>query len=255
MQNYIYILPFLDGKHFKIGISSNDLSRVKEHNRIYGVDKKKALVFEGNKRIVRALESSLLSICPQVNGFNGKDGHTEIREIKHLEECMGFVKFYENQNKISQKSIDLTPVVKETIKKKQSKRTVKEPYCTLTKESLNNFVDAVILFISDKKIECLKKGAYYTVLFNSNIDENKRNLINKYQLFFECYLKNSEFYSGMGMRKLSYCPKTTTAEATFFINPFSSMDSFKNECNFSSLYKEPYKRLNNALEKAMENNN
>ena len=38
MKNYLYILPFKDKKHFKIGISSNNHSRILHLNRLYDID-------------------------------------------------------------------------------------------------------------------------------------------------------------------------------------------------------------------------
>ncbi|MCG8882890.1 hypothetical protein G1L02_06915 [Tenacibaculum finnmarkense] len=248
MKSYIYILPFLNGKYFKIGISNNSLRRIKEHNSTYGIDKDKVLVFEGEKRVIKALESSLLSICPEINIFKDKDGHTEIRDIKHLEYCMDFIKFYESKNEITRKEIDFTPVIKEPTKNKYSKRTIKEPSTTLTEEELNKFIDSIILFISDKKIECLIEGAYYKVLFNLSTDENRYDFKNKYQLFFDCNGKNIIMYFRMGITRFTYCSKTTEAEAVFFINPFSSIEESQNKHGIDfSFCKEPYERLNTAF--------
>ncbi|CAL2079540.1 hypothetical protein TD3509T_600089 [Tenacibaculum dicentrarchi] len=250
MKNYIYILPFLDGKYFKIGISNNDLRRIKEHDSTYGIDKYKALVFEGKKRVIKALESSLLSICPEINIFEGKDGNTEIREIKYLEYCMDFIKFYESKNEITRKKIDLTPVIKKPTKNKYSKRAVKTPYTTLTEEELNKFIDTIILFISDKKVECIKEGFDYLVLFNSNIDEYELDLKSKkYKLLFNCYTNNGKIgLSSMGLSGYICNRENIQIKAFFNINPFSFIEEIDNKHGIDfSFCKEPYERLNSAF--------
>lgn len=90
MNHYLYILPFSDKKNFKIGISSNNLDRVIKHDNTYNIDLDSVVIIKGSKTKVSALERTLLSLFPykQDDKFLGKDGYTEIRAVKYLDDCL-----------------------------------------------------------------------------------------------------------------------------------------------------------------------
>ena len=91
-QNFLYILPFNDGKHFKIGISSNGYSRINHLNKIYDINLNQAYIIHSVKNNVKMLETELLQIFDKddCDKFD-TDGYTEIRNIKYLDECLSFI--------------------------------------------------------------------------------------------------------------------------------------------------------------------
>lgn len=92
MSDYLYILPFKDKKHFKIGISSNSYSRIFHLDKIYNIDLDNSFIVHSKKRNIALLERELLMIFEQddVDNFL-TDGHTEIRNVKYLNECLELI--------------------------------------------------------------------------------------------------------------------------------------------------------------------
>jgi hypothetical protein len=93
-MNYLYLLPFQDRKHFKIGISSNNFDRINHLNNLYQLDKEKCLMITSDKTTnIKILEKELLNIFEndECDEFS-TDGHTEIRNVKYLNECVDLIK-------------------------------------------------------------------------------------------------------------------------------------------------------------------
>lgn len=93
MKDYLYILPFKDKKHFKIGISSNSYSRIIHLDKIYDIDLENSFIVHSKKRNISILEKELLTIFEQddVDNFLS-EGHTEIRNVKYLNECLELIR-------------------------------------------------------------------------------------------------------------------------------------------------------------------
>ena len=99
LDRYLYILPFDDDEHFKIGIWGwGDLQRVKNHQSTYGIKKDNSLIITATRnRTIEILERHLLNIFDeQTDKYMWKDGYTEIRHISNLAECISEIY---NQNK------------------------------------------------------------------------------------------------------------------------------------------------------------
>ena len=105
MTNFLYILPFKDQKHFKIGISSKDFSRIKYLNKIYDIDFDKSFIVYSKERDIKILEKELLEIfdTDECDKFE-TDGYTEIRNIKYFNECLQIIDSkHENLKYVKQK--------------------------------------------------------------------------------------------------------------------------------------------------------
>ena len=92
-KSYLYLLPFKDKKHFKIGISSNNLNRIDKHNNTYGLIKEDCIIVTCEEdRHIKVLEKDLLSIFSEnISDFSGLDGHTEIRSIENLKKSLDYI--------------------------------------------------------------------------------------------------------------------------------------------------------------------
>ena len=109
MKNYLYILHFKDGEHFKIGSSRNHFHMVYSHDKTYDIDFSKSFAYSASEATVRSIETILLGITSKIETFNGLDGATEVRTIKELESCMKVLEDFENKGLIEKKKIPKRP--------------------------------------------------------------------------------------------------------------------------------------------------
>lgn len=92
---FLYLIPFNDGKHFKLGITqSKDLSRIKKLNQIYDVNYEQSLLVSASKaRSIQLLEKDLLNIFSgEVQKYKGKDGWTEVRPLSFFTDVIAEIK-------------------------------------------------------------------------------------------------------------------------------------------------------------------
>lgn len=94
MEKYLYLLPLKDNSLFKIGISSNNLNRVKMHDSTYGIIKNDCLIITAKKSgVISAIERELLEIFEQPSHkYKGLDGWTELRGIENFNEALDIIK-------------------------------------------------------------------------------------------------------------------------------------------------------------------
>jgi hypothetical protein len=94
MTEYLYLLPFADGKHFKIGLSSNGDKRILKMDRAYKVLLDQALIVTSSKpRILKVIENELKISFEQCDHpYGTTEGHTEIRGIEHFEAAIDLIK-------------------------------------------------------------------------------------------------------------------------------------------------------------------
>lgn len=96
-MTYLYLLPFKDGVHFKLGISKSLDGRITTHNNNYELDLEKALIVYSNKSIFTlSLEQELLLILKDANYPQKIDGHTEIRLMQDFEKALDYIKSKSN---------------------------------------------------------------------------------------------------------------------------------------------------------------
>jgi hypothetical protein len=86
--NIFYLLRFKYGIHYKLGISNQlDFSRLKILSDLYDIDFNKSIIYYGLKRDIQLIENYLKKLIPEIydNPYKGKDGFSEIRDIKSFE--------------------------------------------------------------------------------------------------------------------------------------------------------------------------
>jgi hypothetical protein len=90
MKPHLYIIPFNDNQHLKVGISlTNNFNRIKQLASIYDINHDNIMLYSSdNINNIKLLEKNIKTIINETitpdNIHYGKDGHTEIRNIKHL---------------------------------------------------------------------------------------------------------------------------------------------------------------------------
>ena len=194
MKDYLYILPFTDGQYFKIGISGNSFNRVNHHNNTYDINYDESFVFLGKRQVISSLEYLLLSTTKRIDCFEGLDGHTEVRNIKELPNCLSLINGFQERGilkkerlsevidkpfYVNQHSKTNYPKPKKEIFKPESKGVDKKEMefiiSTLKKETqLNKFS---MMIISNVKNE-LRKG-------NINHEDLLRQTINDIGTFLK----------------------------------------------------------------------
>ena len=93
LNKFLYLIPFQDNKHFKIGISSFNNFRILNHNKNFKIDYSNSIIYTAEKQsILDIIEKELLIIFPQCeHPYQGVDGSTEVRELKYLDESIAII--------------------------------------------------------------------------------------------------------------------------------------------------------------------
>jgi len=87
---HLYIIPFNDNQHLKVGISlNNNFNRIKQLATIYDINHDNIILYSSdNINNIKLIEKNIKTIINETispdNIHYGKDGHTEIRNIKYL---------------------------------------------------------------------------------------------------------------------------------------------------------------------------
>lgn len=97
MKPHLYILPFNDNQFLKIGISlSDNFNRINNLSKIYDINLNNAiLISSDNAENIKLLEKNIKTIINETinpdNRYYGKDGHTEIRKVKYLNDIIELI--------------------------------------------------------------------------------------------------------------------------------------------------------------------
>lgn len=92
-MTYLYLLPFKDGIHFKLGISKSLEKRIKQHENNFDLDLDKALIVSANESVfILSLEKELLLMLEDSIYPNYYDGYTEVRFMKDFEKALNYIK-------------------------------------------------------------------------------------------------------------------------------------------------------------------
>lgn len=92
-MTYLYLLPFKDGVHFKLGISKNLDIRVKNHANNFDLDLDNSLIVSAKKSVfITSLEQELLLKLDKTDFTSFCDGYTEIRYMQDFEKALGYIK-------------------------------------------------------------------------------------------------------------------------------------------------------------------
>jgi hypothetical protein len=156
-KNFLYILPFADNKHFKIGISSNNFSRLKILNKLYQIDFTKSYIVYSKVSNIKILERELLEIfdTDDCDKFY-TDGHTEIRNVKYLNECVELIKNKHSNLKYDLQQFDVNIFDKVKVNRKS------QIYHKFDSSSyINNKIDFKYLIQTD--IDLIKHNDYVRI--------------------------------------------------------------------------------------------
>lgn len=97
MKPHLYILPFNDNKFLKIGISlNNNFNRINQLSKLYDINHNNViLITSDNTKNIKLLEKNIKTIINETinpdNKYYGKDGHTEIRNVKYLNDIINLI--------------------------------------------------------------------------------------------------------------------------------------------------------------------
>lgn len=94
---YLYLIPFADGKYFKLGVTNDLHRRLSEHKREgYEFDSKKVLYIKQEKYLITALEVHLKQITPspKLSPYTDLKGSTEVRHRKYFKVAKKALKGY-----------------------------------------------------------------------------------------------------------------------------------------------------------------
>jgi hypothetical protein len=116
MNTYLYLLPFKNSDHFKIGISAKNFTRIFHLNNIYDFDLEQALIVTSeNSKIIKILERELLSVfSTQIEEFKGMEGGTEIRDKTYWHQTIDLI---ESKNKYVNIAVQKFKVLPKPIEK------------------------------------------------------------------------------------------------------------------------------------------
>ena len=130
-NHFIYFLIFKNNTHFKIGKSKSLFRRIQQHNLQYKIDFQGSYFFKLKDEFEMNISEKLIK-----NKLKGKqnhnyraDGHTEIFEIKYLNEALSVMTDinYFSIEKLSY--CDLKPLKKKIIVKKIKKKKIEKSEC------------------------------------------------------------------------------------------------------------------------------
>ena len=247
LDNYLYILPFINNKHFKIGISTNNYDRIKKHNSTYKVDFGKSIIVKGDSKSIKNLERILLTNIPNSIGnlYEGKDGYTEVRDIDYLDTCLTDIEFFKERLNLDVCSINRNDIIVD----KTLNHTTKSAR-TETKEFLDRYKNK-----TEKNIQKQKKYDEDNIssidnVFNkisTIILEDSFRIIRSDDYSYKIFLtvdtvdKCREIYHSLnhsistksmsciiGVSGMSYTKVTKNCEFNF-INPFEKYEEYSLE--------------------------
>lgn len=109
------MLPFENANYFKIGISKDNINRILFNNSTFKLDLENVYIIEADLKIIKILEIELLYCFPKIekNIDDNRNGITEVRDIKYLEEAIYILK-----NKPKQLNISIKKYNSEELEKK-----------------------------------------------------------------------------------------------------------------------------------------
>jgi hypothetical protein len=205
MTNFLYILLFKDNKHFKIGISSKDYSRVKSLNNIYEIDLDKSYLVHSKKSNITILERELLAIFDQddCNKFES-DGHTEIRNVKYLDECLNIIRNKHLKLNYELTKFDYNNFINPNKRKKNKASSIERvdfipEYMLIQYNEMIELLSENVTRIS-RKTKTNSKWYEYDIEVNSIKDKFSKDLNNKFSdtLKIDLVTEGSGYYRSWG---------------------------------------------------------
>lgn len=131
-MTYLYLLPFKDGVHFKLGISKSLDGRISNHANNFDLDPNKGLYVTANKSVfILSLEQELLLLLEDPKYPHYCDGYTEIRLMKDFEKVLSYI---DSKSDFLGFKIEEYNII---IKSKRKKETIKNTLVKTEKAYLN----------------------------------------------------------------------------------------------------------------------
>jgi hypothetical protein len=162
-KRFLYISPLKDKVYFKIGISDNIYSRLRNLSTNYNFDFSKILLYTSEKEsILAVIEKELLITLPKCDHpYGNNEGFSEIREIAYLQKAIKIIRGKDTILGI--KEHKYTNLFEDDlIKTRSKKKTSQDIYCNHESNAIiqrRKFLN----FLKEKK-ELFKK--YYFGRFN-----------------------------------------------------------------------------------------
>lgn len=165
-MTYLYLLPFKDGVHFKLGISKTLDNRVENHNKTYDLDLDNILIVSSKTSIfILSLEQELLLMLDDPKYEKYLDGHTEIRLMKDFEKVLDYINSKDDFLGFKIEKYDGSKLKK--IIYKRNERTYKR-YAKIVKEITKN--------ASQERKRLIEKEKQEKIKYLSEIKEIRKEL-------------------------------------------------------------------------------
>jgi hypothetical protein len=199
MKPHLYIIPFKDNQHLKVGISlNNNFNRINHLASIYDINHDNIIIYSSdNINNIKLLEKNIKTIINETitldNIHYGKDGHTEIRNIKHLNDINTIIDTFKPLLKLYELKYtkQTTPIKKE---KKVIKKTIIDNNTTLN--NIYNTLYHIKQYITYTNINngILKINLNLSTICNN--DKELDNILNP--LTQSLYINNTMFKINSG---------------------------------------------------------
>jgi len=212
LGNYLYVLVFQDGRHFKVGVSSKNLERVKKLDAIYQVDHSKSFIVKSNKNgFIRILEREVLLLfdADEIDSFKS-EGYSEIRNVKYIPDLIDIlsskhiswgIEIHELNFILAKLNMQLVVSTGQKFDDINTGQFLESDQITLVHEQVKNMVDSLILSVNS--ISCFE--GQDGIRFNSIISMNPYfNLNDSLRIYskFRCLEWTYHFNERGGSTKL-----------------------------------------------------
>jgi hypothetical protein len=171
MKPHLYILPFNDKQFLKVGISlTNNFNRINHLASIYDINYDNIILYSSdNINNIKLLEKNIKTIINETispdNIHYGKDGHTEIRNVKHLNDINTIIDTFKPLLNLYE-----LKYTKQTTPIKKEKKTIIDDIHNIDNIDNNIIIDNIIYTLTNIK-------QYITYIdMNNNILDIKLNL-------------------------------------------------------------------------------
>ena len=182
---HLYLIKFNDGKHFKFGMSLvGNYNRVSYLSKIY--DSGSVVIFNSeNDRFIRLIEYNIKVIfgdfITEDNDYYGKDGYTEIRDIKYYDEILELIYTFQDRLGLEKCDLDLDAYINND--KKEKKVIVEEEIVFIESVVDDGVIDDIKITLD--KLESfityiVDMGSYNQISFNLSTicnDDDELDLI------------------------------------------------------------------------------
>ena len=247
-KTYLYLTPFNDGKFFKIGRST------KTDYRLYVHDFTKTLIYTAdNDAILKVIERELLIIFPKCNHpYNGVDGYTEIREIRHFEDCKTIINTKPKSLNIQKYKYD-NIFKKVVIKRNQSKKILNDfsdnkkaidLLLQYLKENKNRFIKSyfdsksrLVLKFQMNDISDIDVFKSYKCWSSMSYSEVNKTITIRFQYYF----KNDKLYSVKDQKIIDSICKILKIHPSSKQRDINLIDEQKRENNLNDYYNNCYR--------------